>query len=996
MVTPRAAKDLVLALALLLALSAFGVAQEVRGSVRGIITDKEFDVPVGAVTVTLVESGQKTQSDDQGHYVLDKVAPGRWTLLFQKEGYARSVKADVAVLPGQLADVDVALAGEFTDLEELVVQDLPIEAAGSESDLMRLRFESPALMDSIGAELISRAGAGDAASALRLVAGATVQDGKSAVIRGLPDRYVSSQLNGVRLPSADENKRAVELDQFPASVLESVQVSKTFTPDQQGDATGGAVNVVLKSIPNEPFFIRLRSQVSMNSQVMGSDFLSYKGGGVGFMGLDDGGRAIQYGNIGGNWTGAAGVSRTDAPLDSKWSLTVGGSEKLDNGWKIGGIASLFYERDSAFYDKGRNESWWVRTPGAGMTPQFSQGTPEQGDFKTELFDITQGRQSVQNGGLFSFGAENEDHTLRFTLLTSNTTEDTATLAEDTRGKAWFFPGYDPNDPTTPGHGEVNAAPYLRLETLDYVERSTTTLQLNGEHKLHLGEFDIAGLQFGTPELDWTAALSMAGAYNPDKRQFGSLWTPAIELFPGYSLPPLHVPFKPAANFNLGNFQRIWKQIDEQSNQFAVNLKLPFSAGEGLEGSMKLGAFSDSVTRTFNQDSFSNFGDSSTSYAGNFGEFWSAAFPNENHPISASNFDVDYEGTLDVSACYAMTEYPLTQTLRAIAGFRVESTNIGIVNNAESDATWYPPSTSLQTQLNPGDADVDFSRIDVLPSIGIEWKALEAVVLRASFNRTLARQTFKELTPVLQQEYLGGPVFIGNPELETSAISNYDLRAEWAPQAGSLVSASLFHKSLTRPIEYVQRISTFNYTTAVNYPEGSLTGIELEARHDLGREWSALKGLSAGANATLLRSEVVLPADEVAQFNQINIMAPMTSRDMTNAPSHLFNVFLTWDSEETGTKAGLFYTLQGESLIAGAGVDEPNFVPSVYALSYGTLNFSLTQDLAEGVTLQFQAKNLLNPDIATVYRSPYIGGDVLKTSMTRGMDLSIALVAEFRF
>jgi hypothetical protein len=85
-------------------------------------------------------------------------------------------------------------------------------------------------MDSIGSDLMSRAGASDAAAALRLVAGASVQDGKYAVIRGLPDRYVSSQMNRVRLPTADENKRAVELDQFPAAAIESIQVSKTFTP----------------------------------------------------------------------------------------------------------------------------------------------------------------------------------------------------------------------------------------------------------------------------------------------------------------------------------------------------------------------------------------------------------------------------------------------------------------------------------------------------------------------------------------------------------------------------------------------------------------------------------------------------------------------------------------------------------------------------------------------------------------------------------------------
>ena len=95
-----------------------------------------------------------------------------------------------------------------------------------------------------------------------------VQDGKYAVLRGLPDRYVSSQMNGVRLPTADEDKRAVELDLFPSAVIESLQVSKTFTPDQQGDASGGAVNVRLKGIPDETV-LQVRTQVGGNSQVTG-------------------------------------------------------------------------------------------------------------------------------------------------------------------------------------------------------------------------------------------------------------------------------------------------------------------------------------------------------------------------------------------------------------------------------------------------------------------------------------------------------------------------------------------------------------------------------------------------------------------------------------------------------------------------------------------------------------------------------------------------------
>ena len=994
-----------------LSLTAPVFAQEVPGSIRGLVSDKEFDVPLVGAVITIAETGQRVTTGDGGNFVFKAVVPGRYTLVFSKDGYQRVVRADVAVSAAQLTDADASLPGEFTELEEVVAQDIAPQGAGTEISLLKMRFESPALMDSVGADLISKAGASDAASALRLVSGATVQDGKSAVIRGLPDRYVSSQLNGVRLPTADENKRAVELDQFPSTVIESIQVSKTFTPDQQGDASGGAVNVKLRGIPNEPVFLRMRGQVGMNSQVAGSDFLTYRGGGVNFLGLDDGGRDIQYGNIGGNWTGAVGVDRGDAPIDSKWSVSAGGREELESGWKVGGLVNLFYERDSAFYDNGKKESWWVESPGAPMTPSYTQGAPSQGTFKTELFDVTQGKQSVQNGAMVALGAETDGHAFQLTFLTTHTAEDTATLAEDTRGKKYFFPGYNPADPTSPGFDQPDAAPYLRLETLDYVERTTNMLALSGKHTLENEDFEIGEWGFKQAEIDWTLSTSAASSYNPDKRQFGTFWTPGFEVFPGFSLPDLHQPYTPAENINLGNLQRIWKEIEEDSTQLSVNVKLPFETWDGAKGYVKAGVFGDRVSRSFDQNSFTNRPDPSnpnipTSYSGPFSQYWSSVFPSENHPISDSLYDVDYDGTLDVTAFYLMADVPMSKDAKVLGGFRLESTQTTVRNTPDIDPTtgttsvvWYPlnaQGTPIPTVLTPGAADVDFSQTDLLPSIGFEWKVEEDVTLRGSYNHTIARQTFKELTPIQQQEYLGGPIFIGNPDLQMSSLDNYDLRADWVPYQGGIISASVFHKDVKNPIEYVQKIGLFNYTTAVNYPEGQLSGVEFEARHDMGRTWGALDGVSVGANATFIKSEVTLPPEEAALFNQTNINAPMSKRDMTNAPSSLFNFFVTWDNKPTATQASLFYTLQGDSLVAGATVDDPFYVPNIYATSFGTLNFSLTQEITEGMRLQFQAKNLLNPEIRTVYRSDYIASDVLRTSYTKGVDLSISLIAEIHF
>jgi outer membrane receptor protein involved in Fe transport len=967
------------------------------GSVRGTVADKDLDAPLAQVAVSILETGQKVVSTDQGTFTFGQVAPGKYTLVFAKEGYVRQVKGDVIVGPGQLADVAVALAGDFTDMEEFVVQDVLQFDTGTEAGLLELRLESPALVDSVSTELISRAGASDAAGALRLVAGATVQNGKTPVIRGLPDRYVVSQMNGVRLPTASEDKRAVELDQFPAEVIGSIQVSKTFTPDQQGDASGGAVDVRLRGIPEEPFFFRVRTQTSHNTQVTGrGTFLSYDGGGVGYWGKDDGRRDPQLDRLGENWEGAVGPEVGAAPIDYRWSVASGGKFDLGRGVKIGAFANVFYERDSSHYTNGRDDQWIVEAPGRPMTPLVTGATPQF----TNLFDVTQSKQSVQWGTLAIVGAESRNHALDVVHLQTRNAEDAATRAEDTRGKQYFFPGHDPANQNTPGHtgGELDLAPYQRLETLAYTERSTSTLQLHGRHA-------IAGSGLGAkdaPELDWRWSRSSADSRQPDRRQFGEYWLPGREIPQiGFFQPPRHLPRPPAENSFLGNFVRIFRETQEDSEQYAANLKLPFQLGRDA-GYLKGGWFRDEIDRTFDQDTFSNFNDPGGTFEGPFEQPWSGTFPYEEHPITASSVDVDYTGRQNIDAFYVMADVPIAPMVKMIGGWRWESTRISIVNDPEDDVFWVPPrgfeGEGTLTQLRPGDADVGIEQDDALPSIGLVFTPLPWATLRTSYNETLARQTFRELTPILQQEYLGAPLFIGNPDLRISQVKNYDVRLDVTPAEGSLIAASWFEKTIRDPIEYVgDVVGLLSYTTPRNYPRGRMTGFEFELRQALGTLWEPLDGFAVGANATFLDARVTLSELEVDGFENAGV--PFTERDMTNAPEHLYNAFVTYDLAATGTQCSVFWTEQGDTLVQGASTNGPTgtrFTPDVYARSFDTLNLNLTQQLGPWLRVTLGVRNLTNPDIEQVYRSDYIGDDVLRTSYRQGTEYVLGIGGEYRF
>ncbi|MBN1586359.1 MAG: TonB-dependent receptor [Candidatus Omnitrophica bacterium] len=980
---------------------------QMMGSIRGTVLDRDFDVPLAAVEISIAETGEKIVGTDEGNFVFKEVPPGKYTLVFSKDGYTRQVQANVVVSPAQMTDVDAALSGEFTDMEEFVVQDLQI-GGGTEAGLLQLRIESPALMDSISADLMSQAGAGDAASALKLVSGATVQDGKFAVIRGLPDRYVNSQMNSVRLPTADPDKRAVQLDQFPSAVIESIQVSKTFTPDQQGDASGGAVNLVLKSIPEEDQ-VKARVKAGYNTQTTGNnDYLTYKGGGVGFLGTDDGRRELD-----GSFLGAVGVSRADAPPNFDMSVTVGGKREIPFDAKVGGFANAYYKRMNSYYSNGIDNSLWVEDPSIGeMTPQKNQNGGID-DFKTALFDQQKGTEEVQWGTLIKVGAEYEQQSVDFLYMVTRVAEDTALLSEDTRGKEVFFPGHDPSDPDSPGHDFPDAAPYLRTETLEYTERTTTTMQLSGDHVTPFFP-DIEFHSYFTilpPEFDWTLALSSSELYQPNKVQFGSLWWPEVPdeiidigfgpmIIPGK--PEQHRILKPAANFTMGNLQRIWKEIAEDSNQFIFNLKVPFEQWTEDPGYIKLGMFQDRVDRSYDQDSFSNLEDNAANYEAGYEDLWSAVFPSEEHEVKAADIDVDYKGEQEITAWYWMADVPLTSFFKLTGGIRYESTQLSIENEAESEVRWVPPGETADTVLNEGDADVSFKQVDELPSIGFEFapgadflpwirfKPLENFKFRGSYTETVARQTFKELTPIQQQEFLGADVFIGNPELGMSSLENYDLRLDYTPYPGGLVSLSWFKKDVVDAIEYVQkRNASFGFTTPVNYPKGKLSGWEFEVRTQLGRFWEFLDGISIGGNATFIQSQVILPTVESGDLER-DFGVSMISREMSNAPQHLYNLFLTYDLERFGTEIGLFYTVRGDTLIAGAGQSSGKFIPNVYEKEYGTLNFNLSQKIGEDFELVFQAKNLLDPLIQTIYRAEVLSEDKVKTSYQKGIDYTLSL------
>src|SRR5262249_37829400 len=121
--------------------------------------------------------------------------------------------------------------------------------------------------------------------------GATVVGGQFLFVRGLGGRYSNVRLNGVPLPSTDPELPGFQLDLFPASLLSSLTIAKTFTPDIPGDFAGGSMNIVTRDFPDH-FEVTASAQVSSDSKTMGQTVLTSPGSPTDFLGFDDGSRGL--------------------------------------------------------------------------------------------------------------------------------------------------------------------------------------------------------------------------------------------------------------------------------------------------------------------------------------------------------------------------------------------------------------------------------------------------------------------------------------------------------------------------------------------------------------------------------------------------------------------------------------------------------------------------------------------------------------------------------
>ncbi len=906
-----------------------------KGVVWGVLRDSNGE-PVIEGPVEVV--GTKTQviTDFDGRYRLE-LPPGKYSLRFFYE-FHQPLRIEVKVAMGEVEQVDAELEAEANAEIETFPIETKLEEASIESQNLE-RQRSASVTDGIGRQEISKTPDSDAAAAAQRVVGANIVDGRFVYVRGLGERYSNALLFGSPLPSPEPDKAAVPLDLFPALVLDSVSIAKTFTPDMPGDFAGGSVQIETRGVPEE-FVFNASVSGTYNTQTTFRDRLDYAGGQTDWLAFDDGTRAMpdlpdyQLKRLsekpdgervnnddlvqpGKDLNSKMSARRKNTPPDHGASVVVGNGWLLGGEQKIGAIASVNYKRDYQLRSEVLKEYRDDSTKDLGISEKLD-------------YQIERGWTDVDWGTFGSVAYQPaHGHQLRLMGLHSQSSHDETSLYE----------GFDDNTRSD-----------IAATQLSWVQRGLTLGQLSGRHTFK---------PLHAAELGWDLALARATRAEPDRRDI------VYSRNSGEGTP---------WHFRDGPDSGRHFYSDQHENTF--NSKLDWTQPIVDSTKLKFGGLSALKSRKFEARRFQfQTADTGAAELDCAGDEYSLDCPdplfvNENVPdviqlVEGTEPKTDaYDAHLNVFAGYLMGDVELAEPLRLIGGARLEHTDQVI---------------DPYNQFGGDEGErAELKVTNWLPSAGLVFSATQKTKVRLGYARTLARPQLRELAPFAFQDYFGGRRVAGNPDLTLTRIDNYDTRFEYYPTLKEVLAFSFFFKNFKDPIEpIILPQSTANVLTYENAAGAKLIGLELEGRKGLDFLTPALTDFSVIGNLTLAHSRT-----DVSGYAYIT----SPSRPLVNQAPWVFNVALDYENEG-GTRARVLYNVSGKRLVeVGA-----EFLPDAYEHPQHSLDLIASQKFAEHWQVKAQATNVLNAETLITQGEDDLPGDSNTIQRYKdGVDIGLGL------
>jgi len=1008
------------------------------GVVAGKVLDSTTSLPLAGVEVLVDGQPTGVTTDFMGQFKTE-VAAGDRLFTFRRAGYSEQSQGPVPVpAEGETSVPDSKLAPASADDDVVMLDAMTVQGdlvKGSAGDLQNTRLQADVAIDFLTADEFAKFGAGDIAESLIRVPGVSVVGGQFAVIRGLSDRYVTTTLNGLKIPSPDPERQSPQMDLLPTTLVDSLVVSKTFAPQLWAETSGGGIDLASKSFPDERQ-ITVSYGMKVNENAL------------------DGGPAYSVPRERNDLLARGSKSRPSALPEfaetgsQSWSsprqYALGRDSELPPGQKIGlgygetftwgdakklGVVLSGSHETSNRARSGFKQKLLLQNSASPAASEYASGLPTQLDGGT--YDYTQAEREVQIGLLANVGLElNPEHRFRVTSFYTRSGIDTAEanvgrIKLYEQGGSAYVVGFDQGEQDAAySDGFVPQSARKYRDTQRYTERELRVNQIGGEHTFPT----LADLEF-----KWT--LQASSTYQDDAASAEAVYYEQLGGNPigsnDHGIQPGNIGI--AANQGGDILRRFWGRTDEDQVADRYDFTLPYEVFEDRESRLRFGAAREDTDRTYRGKS-DNYSDKSVLLGADDRQVPVGGDINEvfnnlvDLQVDARTSPSITQQSRNINAAYVGTDFALPAKFQLQGGARFENYEIAtagrdIVENISTGSFYHAAASDLLgTEFNaayaggnPDPTNPDFSagprdhvtRVSFAdetwyPSVGFVYSPTKRVNFRINFSQTSGRPSLRELGPYYNRSLETGDYVIGNPNLRPSDVDNYDFRAEWFAEDGTMAAFSLFAKTIASPIEKVYLpgfLSGQSVETWVNNPnEADLRGVEVEARLGLGRLAEELSSFSVGGNVSFIDAEVEELPQIVQQLrNNGHVGADETvTRRLYDQPEYLINTDLTWTQGRWGTTVTLAANFTSDVLAASGGgvlgVSESSL--DLYTRAHERIDFFVSQKLWDGWKLRVGVKNLTDPVRGTIYDPERTAGTIVRNEYRAGREYSVSVSAQF--
>ena len=866
------------------------------------------------------------------------------------------------------AQTQVAIAQDagVQNAESIVVAAAPNESAATidavevigrqirvATDILQERIEQPVPVDLVSSEQISRVGDSTVSLALRRLPGVTLVGDQFIYIRGLGERFSSTTVNGAYVPSPDITRNVIPLDIFPAEIIQSISIQKGYTVDRPAAFGGGNVDIRTRAIPEE-FALQFQVGTGWNSE-SSDDVLTYPGGGDDRWGTDDGTRAMPVAirdGIDAYQGSFTPVNILDVLNRDGQPHTLAEAEAINRQLAVSLNRNVDFQNKSADPDLSFEASVGNKWDLGSSDWRF--GFLAVGDYKNQWRNRFRENRSVLNPdvdrgmtqrstnqvsitGSLSAGLEfTEDHSVSGTVIYLRNTDDETALTQ--RNNFNF---------------RVEDGRQLRDYRIRYEERDLLLYQASGRHVLGedtlglLGDWLRPRALFEDLTFSWFYSDAKARTDVPSEITISGV--DSVDSATGAVLNSFVRTTSSAADYR-------FTDLEDSVESYGWKLLKPFAFGR-LAGELSGGWDYYRKGRRYLQ---TQLGLGTTTLT-------------QSDPVLT--------GTPGVVLTDANILNPANGFFLSLGGIGTESylaaeiIDAGFVN---LDVTWNDawrfsggvrreqfqqlalPVDPLQYDTSIGKIPIPADQLDRLATLEEDYYPAAALTymredfwardfqLRFGWSMTTARPDLREVSDATFIDPFTDARVRGNPDLETSDIANYDIRAEWFFAGGDNLTVSLFYKDIDKPIETIEGAGTDNNLsfTFINADTAEVYGIEMEWLKELSFLGGWADGFFTAGNVTVSESEIVI-GDSALRFTN-------NARPLTQHSENVFNVQVGYDSPGGGHSATLVYNSYSKRLLFAGR----NGAPDAYEQPFQSLDFIYTWYATHRLSMKLRAQNLL--------------------------------------